>query len=68
MRVLSLESHEYVANGNVGGGDPRRSISSNKRSIDQMYILSFKMTFQEIPLIGTSNRDMSYERTGMMEA
>jgi len=51
--VLSLESHEYVANGKVRGGGPRRSISSDKRNTDQMYILSFKVTFQEISLIGT---------------
>jgi len=51
--VLSLKSHEYVANGKVGEGGPRRSISSDKRSTDQMYILSFKVTFQEVPLIGT---------------
>ena len=51
--MLSLESHEYVANGNVRGGGLRSSISSDKQSIDQMYILLFKVTFQEIPLIGT---------------
>ena len=45
VRVLSLESHEYVANGKVGGGGPRRSISSDKQNTDQMYILLFKVTF-----------------------
>ena len=53
MRVLSLESYEYVTNGKVRGGGSRSSISSDKQSIDQTYILSFKVTFQEIPLIGT---------------
>jgi len=51
--VLSLESHEYVVNEKVGGGGPRSSISSDKRRTNQMYILSFKVTFQEILLIGT---------------
>ena len=50
--MLSLESHEYVANGNVRGDGPRSSISSDRRSIDQMYILSLKVTFQETPLLG----------------
>ena len=31
MKVLSLESLEYVANGNVGGNSLRRSVSSNER-------------------------------------
>ena len=53
MRVLSLKSHEFVVNGNVGEAGPRSSISSDKRSADQMCILLLKVTFQEIPLIGT---------------
>ena len=53
MRVLNLESHEYVANEKVGGGGSRSSISSDKQSADQKYILLLKVTFQEIPLIGT---------------
>ena len=53
MSVLSLKSHEYVTNGKVGGGGPRSNISLDRRSTNQMYILSFKVTFQEIPLIET---------------
>ena len=45
MRVLNLDSHEYVANKKVRGGGPKRSISFDKRSTDQMYILYFKVTF-----------------------
>ena len=56
--MLSLEFHEYVANGKVGRGGPMSSISSDRRSTDQMYILSFKVTFQEIPLIGMCIRNV----------
>ena len=41
MRVLNLKYYEYVANGKVEGGGLRRSISLDKRSTNQMYILSF---------------------------
>ena len=51
MRVLSLESLDYVAYGKVGGGSPRRNISSNKPSTSQMYIIMFKVTFQEVSVI-----------------
>ena len=54
MRVLSLESHEFVVNGNVGGAGPRSSISLDKRSANQMCILSLKVTFQKTPLLGAS--------------
>ena len=49
--VLCFASHEYVASEKVRRCGPRRSISSDKRSTNQMYILSFKVTFQEVPLI-----------------
>ena len=40
-------------NRKVGEIGLRRSVSSDEQNTDQMYILSFKVTFQEIPLIGT---------------
>ena len=49
--MLSLESLKYVANGKVGGGSPRRNISSDKPSTGQMYIIMFKVTFQEVSVI-----------------
>ena len=42
-----------MANGKVMGDGLRRSISSDQRNTNQMYILLFKANFQEIPLIGT---------------
>ena len=49
--MLNLESLEYVANGNVEGGSPRRNISLDKPSTCKMYIIMFKVTFQEISVI-----------------
>ena len=52
VRVLRCPVSK-LQNGKVGEIGPRRSISSDEQSIDQMYIISFKITFHEIPLIGT---------------
>jgi len=43
--VLSLESYGHATNGRVGGRGLRSNISSDKRSTDQRYILSLKVTF-----------------------
>ena len=61
--MLSSKSYEQHASGKVRKGDPRRSVSSDKQSTNQMYILSLKVTFYEIPL-----RDVHRERTGRVEA
>ena len=42
-----------LQNGKVGEIGLVRSISSDEQHTDQMNILSFKVTFQEISLIGT---------------
>ena len=62
VRVLSPKSHKQHASGKVRKGGPRRSASSDKRSINQMYILSLKMTFQEISLRRTCIINVLEER------
>ena len=62
MRVLSLESYEYVTNGKVRGGGSRSSISSDKRSTDQTY----PIVQSDLPGNFT-DRDVNYDRTGRMQ-
>ena len=64
MRVLSSRFHKQDANRKVGECGPRRSISSNRQSTDQMYIISFKGDL----LRNSIDRDVHYKRTGGMKA
>jgi len=61
--VLSLESHEYVANGKVGKAGPRRSISSETKHRSNVYPI-----VQDDLSRNSTDRDVHYECIGEMGA